>query len=65
MAAAAAISLGQHAAAAAVDGHACRRGSPWCRHSGDNSCGVSNMSNDKLGTCLRAGDARRIVVVAQ
>jgi len=38
---AAAISLGQRVAAAAVDEHA-------CRYSGDNICGVSN---DKAQVC--------------
>ena len=52
-------------AAAAVDGRACRRGprhsNPRCRHSGDNSCGVSN---DKRSTSTVCGlwDACRSTV---
>ena len=53
--------------APAVDGRACSRAVdpgipiPRCRHSGDNSCGVSN---DKARVC-GLWDARPIVVVAQ
>jgi len=63
-AAAAAISLDQRAAATAVDRHTCRwadPGIPWCRHSSDNRCGISN---DNVRVC-GLWDAHPIVVVAQ
>jgi len=63
-AAAAAISLDQSAATTAVDRHTCRwadPGIPWCRHSSDNRCGISN---DNVRVC-GLWDAHPIVVVAQ